>query len=198
MKITAIITIMAVVAYRLAGPLAGGWVSEFVANFSPLAAVIVAGGIYLPRPAARWVPFGALLLSTLGANLIHQRPLIDQWSVAMLALFGLLAAAVAFLRVPRRIAPVLVTTVAASVIFYLLSNSLSWLYDPSYGKNFAGWFQSLTTGVPGYAPTWVFGLKSLISDLFFTGLMIAACHPRKQASAPSLTEDLTPCPTTTA
>src|SRR6266446_2108669 len=61
-----------------------------------------------------------------------------------------------------------------AVLFYLITNSLSWWQDPGYGKTIAGWLQALTTGLPGYPPTWTFFGNSLLSGGLFTGLFAGA------------------------
>jgi len=65
-------------------------------------------------------------------------------------------------------------SIAASVIFYVVTNAVSWLFDPGYVKNFAGLIQALTVGLPAYSatPTWMFFRASLVSDLFFTLLFV--------------------------
>jgi hypothetical protein len=65
-------------------------------------------------------------------------------------------------------------SIVASLIFYLVTNSISWLYDPGYAKNFAGLAQALTLGLPAYSatPTWMFFRNSIISDLLFTLLFV--------------------------
>ncbi len=65
-------------------------------------------------------------------------------------------------------------SVAASLIFYIVTNVFSWLSDPGYVKNFVGLIQSLTVGLPQYSatPTWMFFRNSLLSDLFFTALFV--------------------------
>jgi hypothetical protein len=59
-------------------------------------------------------------------------------------------------------------------VFYLVSNTASWFYEPGYAKTLAGWIQALTTGLPGYPPTWAFLLKTLLSSGLFTGLFVGA------------------------
>ena len=45
----------------------------------------------------------------------------------------------------------------AAVSFYLITNTLSWAFDPLYApKSLATLGQALWTGLPGYAPTWLF------------------------------------------
>ena len=57
---------------------------------------------------------------------------------------------------------------------YVVTNTIAWMADPGYVKNAAGWFQALTTGLPGYPPTWTFFRNSAASDLLFTALYIGA------------------------
>ena len=68
----------------------------------------------------------------------------------------------------------LLTVAGCSLAFYLLTNTVSWLSSPAYAKTLAGWVQALTTGEPGYLPTWYFLRNSLVSDLGFSLLLLAA------------------------
>jgi hypothetical protein len=43
-----------------------------------------------------------------------------------------------------------------------------------YAKTFAGWIQAITTGLPGYPPTWEFFRNTLLSGGLFTGLFVGA------------------------
>jgi len=65
-------------------------------------------------------------------------------------------------------------TLLGALLFYLVSNTVSWLVNPVYAKTIAGWVQALTVGLPGFPPTWVFGLKSLLGTGLFTGLFAGA------------------------
>ena len=69
-------------------------------------------------------------------------------------------------------------SVAASLIFYVVTNSVSWIYDPGYAKNFAGLIQALTVGLPQYSatPSWMFFRNSLVSDLVFTFLFVVCMN----------------------
>jgi hypothetical protein len=46
--------------------------------------------------------------------------------------------------------------------------------DAGYAKTLAGWIQALTTGRPGYPPTWEFFRGTLLSGGIFTGLFVGA------------------------
>jgi hypothetical protein len=61
-----------------------------------------------------------------------------------------------------------------AVLFYLTTNTASWLYNPDYSKTLAGWIQALTGGIPGYPPTWTFFRNTLMSGGLFTGLFAGA------------------------
>jgi hypothetical protein len=61
-----------------------------------------------------------------------------------------------------------------AVIFYLLTNTAAWIQNPEYPKTLLGWIQALTTGLPGYPPTWTFFRNTLLSSGLFTGLFVGA------------------------
>src|SRR6185295_17574861 len=64
---------------------------------------------------------------------------------------------------------------AGSLIFYVVTNTGSWIGEPLYAKTFGGWFQAMTTGLPGHAPTITFYRNTLVSDMVFTALFFV-CH----------------------
>jgi len=185
-----LLTIAAVVVFRLIGPLGGSELTILLANISPLAAVVVAGAIYLPRRAAFVVPFGALFVSTVAVNIVKGWPVLDPFTLGAVGAFALLFALGWSVRGTRRVPVVFGVSIAGTLIFYLLTNSMSFAFEPAYLKNLSGWVQALTVGLPlpGAPPTWAFLLRSLAGDVFFTTLMVLACHPfesrlRRPASA---------------
>jgi len=56
----------------------------------------------------------------------------------------------------------------ASVLFYLVTNTVEWRGDMGYVHSLAGWWQALTVGHPQYAPTLYFFRNTFASDLLFT------------------------------
>jgi len=72
---------------------------------------------------------------------------------------------------------------AASFIFYVVTNAVSWIYDPGYTKNFSGLIQSLTVGLPQYSatPSWMFFRNSVVSDLLFTVLFVVCINLGRSA-----------------
>ena len=84
----------------------------------------------------------------------------------------------------------LMGTLACSIAFYLITNTLSWFVDPGYAKTLAGWVQAMTNGLPGLPPTIWFLRNSLLSDLAFSCLLLAAYNTeasfRRQKTIPML------------
>lgn len=71
--------------------------------------------------------------------------------------------------------------IVAAVIFYLVTNTASWLQNPEYPKTLAGWIQALTIGTPGWPHTWEFFRNSLMSGGLFTGLFAGAVRLAEHA-----------------
>lgn len=84
----------------------------------------------------------------------------------------------------------LVAVITCSIGFYLFTNTMSWFVDPGYAKTLAGWMQAMTTGLPGLPPTIWFLRNSLLSDLAFSCLLLAAYNTeasfRRQHTIPLL------------
>lgn len=164
--IPVIVLICAVVLFRL---IPSGW-----ENFSPMAALVLCGAAFLPRRWAVAAPLAALLLSDLALNLFrYQVPVINPHTASILLAFGLVFLIGWSLRRNPSLPRVFAATMAGSLVFYLVTNTASWLASPAYAKTAAGWLQCVTVGTPGYPPTWIFFRNSLIGDLFFTGLFVA-------------------------
>lgn len=167
---------------RLA-PLAGA--SFWPAHFAALTALALCGGVLLPRALSFALPVAALLISDLLLNAHYQVSPVDATMLPRYAL--LLGTAWLGMRLTRgglRLLPLLGGALAASSAFYLVTNTLCWITDPGYAKTLAGWLQALTSGLPGYAPTWTFFRNSLVGDLGFTALFYASLRLGQRADAP--------------
>lgn len=144
-------------------------------NFSPLMALAFAGTIVFPKPLPWWC--WALLL--LAVDLSSEN--VKWWSQAegrpeVLLAYACYAGAAFWgsrLRGRAGVIDTLLGTLTCSVVFYLVTNSLSWWINPAYAKNVAGWWQSLTIGIPGAPPTWMFFRNSVAADLAGTILLLA-------------------------
>lgn len=184
--IVAALLALAVVFYRIALGFADLQGAEWLHNFSPLCAVALCGAIYFPRRAALWAAPLALLLSDLVLNARNHFPLLS-WE--MLARYGAVALVVLMgwqLRGRTSLTRTLLASAAGALVFYVLTNSVSWLGEPGYAKTAAGWLQALTTGLPDQHPaTIVFFRNSLLSDLSFTALFLICLGRQGRQAAPA-------------
>jgi len=179
----ALLLLAAITLYRLCIGFQAGHL-PWLENFAPVAAVALCGGIYLPRRLAFVVPLGALFVSDVFLNWHFGYALV---SGEMISRYVALAASVGLgitLRARPRLATVLPASILGSFIFYIVTNTSSWLTWPGYSRTFAGWLQALTTGLPGYAPTWMFFRSTLVSDLLFSALFVF-CMAATRAPAPA-------------
>jgi hypothetical protein len=71
-----------------------------------------------------------------------------------------------------------------AVVFYLITNTLSWVTDPYYAKTIAGWIQALTIGHTEWHPTtWEFFRNTLMSTGLFTALFAGAAKIAAESPA---------------
>ena len=68
--------------------------------------------------------------------------------------------------------------VLGALLFYLITNTASWFFNPfgnpEYTKTFPGWVTALTKGTGGWPQTWEFFRNTLLSGGLFTGLFVGA------------------------
>ena len=147
---------------------------ETLPNFSPLMAAALCGAVFIPGWLGMVVPVAALLVSDALLNVHYGVPVVSSQLLWTLPGY-LIAVGLGWMIRERRggISTILGGTLVASVLFYLITNTGSWLGLAAYPQNFTGWIQSLTIGLPGYPPTWVFFRNSLVSDLLFAAFFVA-------------------------
>ena len=76
-----------------------------------------------------------------------------------------------------------------ALLFYFITNTASWIFDPGYPKTLQGLLQALTTGLPGLPPTWMFLKNTLISGGLFTGLFTGVMKMSEAAEEAEETEE---------
>ena len=144
-------------------------------NFSAAYALAFCAGVYLPRRAAWWLPLSVLLATDILLNVFYYHVAALGWF--MLANY-LSYAALVWLgrRFSARTSWLKLVGggLSGAVLFYLITNPIAWWQNPVYAKTLAGWIQALTTGQPGYPPTWTFFGNSFLSSGLFTGLFVSA------------------------
>jgi hypothetical protein len=154
---------------------ASRWPGLMPQNFSAAHALLFCAAFWLPGWMGWVLPMATIIITDILLNLFYYvesvmvPELISNWTI--LGLFVILAK---WLARRRSYGRVFLGTLVGALLFYLVSNTISWMTDPSYSKTIVGWVQALTVGLPGFPPTWWFGLKSLLGTGLFTGLFAGA------------------------
>lgn len=151
------------------------WPGVLPQNFSAAYALAFCGGLYFSRAMAWWLPLGTLLATDVLLNVYyyHVAPFNGYMAMTLVGFAGIVALGRWF-RPRMNFLKLLGGGLLGALVFYLVSNTASWFYDPGYAKTLAGWMQALTTGLPGYPPTWEFFRNTLLSGGLFTGLFVGA------------------------
>ncbi|MEK6565109.1 MAG: DUF6580 family putative transport protein [Bacteroidota bacterium] len=128
-------------------------------NFTPLAAMALAGGVYLDKRFALLVPLLALLLTDAIIG-FHNLMAFVYGSFLAIGLLGF------WLRSHKK--PVLVfgSALASSVLFFIVTNFGVWAMDGAtlYPKTLAGLIECYTLAIPFFRNT-------LFGDVLYTGLL---------------------------
>jgi hypothetical protein len=184
------------------------WPGLLPQNFSAAYALVFCAGVFLPRRLAWWLPLTTMLATDLLLNLHYRRlyeanpgayaapmEFFNPYLLANYLSYGLLTWLGTRFQPAAHWLQILAGGVLGALLFYLISNTASWLQLPGYAKTFAGWIQALTVGLPGFPPTWTFLLKTLLSGGLFTGLfagalkLTGASESAREKEAPEAKED---------
>ncbi len=167
------------------------WPGVMPDNFSAVYALVFCGGVFLPRKLAWWLPLATLFVTDLLLNAHYVRlyeanlaanpdanvapvEFFNPYLLANYASYAVLIWLGSRFKPTAHWLKLAGGGVLGALGFYLISNTASWLQLPGYAKTLTGWIQALTLGLPGFPPTWVFFLKTLISGGLFTGLFVGA------------------------
>jgi len=127
------------------------------ANFAPIAAIAIYGGVVLPRRLALWVPVGAMVLSDMVIGFYDIMPVT--WACYALIAF----VASRLLQRPKIVQGTLLTC-SASLLFFVVTNFAVWLRSGMYAHSWAGLADCYAMALPFFRNT-------LMSDLLYTGLL---------------------------
>lgn len=147
--------------------------ADWLPNFSPWMALAFAGTLLFPKA----LPWWGVVAAMVGLDVMVQGSVILDYPGTMALVYGLFAAAAyAGVRLRGRVGGLGVVggAVVCSLVFYVVTNTLSWMVMPEYARSVAGWVQALTSGLPGFPPTWTFLRNSLLSDAGFSLLLVLA------------------------
>lgn len=143
-------------------------------NFSTAYALAFCAGVFFPL-RLRWaLPLGTLVIVNILTNLHYGVSPLDRYLIPKILAFAALIWLGTAFKPKSNFFKLLGGGVLGALIFYFVTNTFSWMWDPAYPKTLAGWIQSLTVGTPGFPPTIHFLLNSLLSGGLFTGLFAGA------------------------
>lgn len=151
-------------------------------NFSPVMAIAFCGALFLPGRLVFAVSLPALFISDLLLNLHYGQALFHAEMFSSYLCYGAAMALGIFLR-GKDLNWIFGATVFNALLFYFVTNTVSWVTSSLYAHTFMGWVQSVTVGLPGFPPAWMFFRNSLASDLLFTALFVGVYSLAKNRSA---------------
>jgi hypothetical protein len=165
--------IIAAAAFRWA-KLKGYVTLDVLENFGPWMALAFTGTlVFSKRVSFLLIP---LLLVAVDAAATGLQSVLHWEALAVYPCFAIAALLASRRRGKMSLLGSLVGVVACALVFYLITNTVAWISNPvsAYSKDLAGWLQAITTGEPGHLPSWFFLRNSLVSDLGFSLLLLAA------------------------
>jgi len=181
--IPALLLVIAAVVFRIATGFFShsdsiGWM-----NFAPIAAIALCAAAYFPGKYKFTVPMIALLISDIVLDAHYGFSLLSPFVLSHYVGFAIVGCLGLLLQNRASWKTLLPASVVASLIFYVITNAVSWIYDPGYAKNFSGLVQSLTVGLPQYSatPSWMFFRNSVVSDVLFTLLFVVCINLGRRA-----------------
>jgi hypothetical protein len=128
-------------------------------NFSPIAAMALFSGAYLPKRALAFVaPFGALILSDLFLGGFYAGIGFVYASFALTVLIGWALAR------RKTVLTIAGAALASSLLFFVLTNFGMWLFSGFYPLTWGGLAACYVAAIPFFQNT-------LAGDLFFTALL---------------------------
>ena len=163
-------------------------------NFSAAYALFFCAGVYWSGRAAWWIPLATIIGTDLLLDFYYLHRGCSVFELPMLKqqVFNYAAYAV-LVWLGRRFKPqssfvsLLGGGVLGAVLFYLITNTAAWLFNPfgnpEYTKDFLGWLTALTNGTHGWPKTLEFFRNTLLGGGLFTGLFVGAAKLTEAAES---------------
>jgi hypothetical protein len=128
-------------------------------NFTPIAAIALAGGVYLDKRFALIVPLAALVLSDIFLG-FHNTMFFVYGSFVLIGFIGL------WLKSHKKPLPVLGSVLLSSTLFFIITNFGVWLTGGGwfYAKTWQGLVECYILAIPFFRNT-------CLGDLVFTGVL---------------------------
>ncbi|OGE81717.1 MAG: hypothetical protein A3E98_01950 [Candidatus Doudnabacteria bacterium RIFCSPHIGHO2_12_FULL_48_11] len=132
------------------------------ANFAPIGAVALFGGVYLPKKFALALPIAAMVVSDFFIG-------FDSWQsrVTVYGSFLLIGLIGLWVRQRKNLATVIGGSLVGSVIFYLITNFAFFYSTSMYSHDLAGVMASYINAIPFFRNT-------ILGDLFYTTIFFGS------------------------
>ncbi len=164
-------------------------------NFSAAYALVFCGGVYFTGAMAWWLPLATMLATDIGLNCYYASLGWDVWNSKTLIYQSFnYASYLTIVCLGRRFKPgssftaLLGGGVLGALLFYVITNIASWLFNPfnnpEYTKTLVGLLTALTKGTGGWPQAWEFFRNTLLSGGLFTALFVAAMKITVPAESP--------------
>ena len=143
-------------------------------NFSAAYALAFCAGVYFPKRMRWTLPLGMFVIINILTNIHYGVSPFNRYLYVKVAAFAALIWIGSRYSAKNSTFKLIRGGLLGAFVFYILTNTASWFWDPVYEKSLKGWLQALTMGTPGYPPTIFFLFNSLFSGGLFTGLFAGA------------------------
>jgi len=148
------------------------WPGLFPPNFSAFYGLAFCAGAFFPRNVKWWLPLGTLVVTDIALDFYYQS--FSAMQLVNYVAYGLIILVGTRFNNRSRFLGLLAGGIMGAILFYLITNTASWLANPEYTKDLAGWIIALTKGTSGYPTTLEFFRNTLMSGGLFTGLFAGA------------------------
>ena len=163
------------------------WPNLMPLNFSLAYGLAFCAGAF-PRLLKWWLVFSAFVLTDVLLNeFYYDTPLFTDYQMLIYGSFALVYLLGRQFGSKGSIWRFVGGGILGALVFYLVTNTAAWLWNPVYAKTISGWLQALSLGEPGWPHTWTFFRNTLISGGLFSGLITAAMRA-VQVEAPETDE----------
>jgi predicted membrane protein len=145
-------------------------------NFTPIGAIALFGGAGFSRRIMGFIiPLGAMLLSDVVLEFTRGIGFhATMWAVYLS--FALIVCIGFTLKDKLRLSSLILASLSASLLFFLITNFAVWLNAAEYARNLSGLLACYAAAIPFYSQD-LFGsplLNTVMGDLFFSALLFGA------------------------